>query len=132
MTQSFVYGDIVRCVSDHATTTGPLKKGGLYVVEALALHGKSIRVAGDWHSSKRFEKVGTSNLGSEDPNATAYLTWKVDFESLDKARQGVDQAFLWSETDEGFAFWSNVYNRLDTYCVRFRPYAKGGANAKET
>lgn len=122
MEKAFVYGDVVRCISALSTTTGPLKANALYVVEAVAKHGKSVKIAGDWHSINRFEKVGHSSL-SADPDRAAFDRMCVKFEHLEAARRGVLCGFEWDQSDEGDAYWSEVHAKLDDYCDRFRPYA---------
>jgi hypothetical protein len=117
---TFAYGDIVRCKSALATTTGPLKLDALYVVEAVATHGKSIKVAGDWHSVNRFDLVGKSDLKDED--SLLYAKMEVNHDHLKQAADSLMGAFDWESSDEGYAFWSTVYDRLIDYADRFKVF----------
>lgn len=115
----FKYGDIVKCVYDDNTQVGPLKEGGLYVIEAVASHGKSVRVAGDWHKVARFEKVGESDLV---PNEDEQLKVRMGAipARIDECHRALMSAFVWSKTEEGESYWRDVATRLDDYYRRFR------------
>jgi len=116
----FTYGDVVRCVSALDPQNGPLKENALYVVEAVALHKKSIKVAGDWHSVNRFTKVGKSDLA--DPVKTQYLNMNPRLEQIERAAGLLSQGFIWAYSDEGSDYWSGVHSKLLGYHQRFTTF----------
>lgn len=115
----FEYGDIVKCIKADDTRTGPLKEDGLYVVEAVANHGKSIRVAGDWHRIKRFELVGKSDLKQEHPDVVLKKRMNVSLGRLNECANNLSSAFVWNASEEGEHYWREVSNKLVGYLDRF-------------
>jgi hypothetical protein len=122
----FTYGDIVRCDSALSTSTGPLKEGALYVVEGVAKHDKSIKVAGDWHSVNRFEKVGRANIDvpdrqlREDMGPSRY--------HIRVAHASIGNAFVWKNSEEGHEYWQTVCDKLHGYEERFAALEERGGN----
>ena len=116
---TFEYGDIVQCVTGDDTMTGPLKTDALYVIEAVAKHGKSVKVAGDWHAIRRFVKVGESTI---DFDSDARVQAKAMNFSLDRAQdasRALSSAFIWAKSEEGEDYWRNVHKRIGDYIERF-------------
>ena len=116
---TFEYGDIVRCVKADKTTTGPLKVDALYVVEGVASHGKSIKIAGDWHKISRFEVVGKSDINEETKDEVLKRKMSASPAQMRDARYALSAAFVWAQSEEGEDYWREVYRKLGDYANRF-------------
>ena len=116
----FEFGDIVKCMKADRPTTGPLKEGALYVVEGVAQHGKSIKVAGDWHRVGRFIVIGKSDLDSRKDDRELANHMNASVYQIDAAQRALSSAFTWVNSPEGEDYWREVYQKLGSYVERFR------------